>query len=109
MRIGHAGSICHSLRCRRPLGSDRAGKRLFGYLATRHQHGDDASEATIEVLDAQNRETRALHLKMDELLRSMDAARNRLINLEGCSDEEIDQIERQFKALKLREEREKAK
>jgi len=42
-------------------------------------------------------------------LRSMDAARNRLINLEGCSDEEIDQIERQFEALKLREEREQAK
>jgi low affinity Fe/Cu permease len=37
------------------------------------------------VQHTQNRETRALHLKMDELLRSMDAARNRLINLEGAA------------------------
>ena len=59
------------------------------------------------VQHTQNRDARALHLKMDELLRSVDAARNRLINLETCSEEEIDQIERQFKALRQREERTK--
>ena len=53
----------------------------------------------------QNRDSRALQLKLDELLRSMDVARNKLINLENCSDAEIDQIERQFKALKARDER----
>ena len=57
------------------------------------------------VQHTQNRDARALHLKMDELLRSLDAARNRLISLESCSDEEINQIERQFRALKHREER----
>ena len=57
------------------------------------------------VQNTQNRDARALHLKLDELLRSMKDARNRLINLENCSDEEIDQIERQFKALRRREER----
>jgi len=40
----------------------------------------------------QNRDSRALQLKLDELLRSMDVARNKLINLENCSDAEIDQI-----------------
>jgi low affinity Fe/Cu permease len=53
----------------------------------------------------QNRDSRALQLKLDELLRSLDAARNKLINLENCSDAEIDQIERQFKALRTREKR----
>ena len=57
------------------------------------------------VQHTQNRDARALHLKMDELLRSVELARNRLINLENCSDEEIDQIERQFRALKNREAR----
>jgi low affinity Fe/Cu permease len=57
------------------------------------------------VQHTQNRDARALHLKMDELLRSVDTARNRLIDLETCSDEEIDQIERQFKALRQREDR----
>jgi hypothetical protein len=38
----------------------------------------------------------------------MDAARNRLIDLENCTDEEIDQIERQFVAFENRGERSKA-
>jgi low affinity Fe/Cu permease len=57
------------------------------------------------VQNTQNRDARALHLKLDELLRSMKDARNRLIDLENCSDEEIEQIARQFKALKEREQR----
>lgn len=61
------------------------------------------------VQNTQNRDSRALHLKLDEILRSLDAARNKLINLESCSDEELEKIERQFKALRLREERLKSK
>ncbi len=57
------------------------------------------------VQHTQNRDARALHLKIDELLRSLKAARNRLINLENCTDDEIDQIERQFQALRRREQR----
>jgi low affinity Fe/Cu permease len=60
------------------------------------------------VQNTQNRDARALHLKLDELLRSMKDARNKLIDLENCTDQEIDQIERQFKALKRREERDQA-
>lgn len=59
------------------------------------------------VQHTQNRDARALHLKLDELLRSLETARNRLINLETCTDQEIDQIERQFKALRAREKRDK--
>jgi low affinity Fe/Cu permease len=57
------------------------------------------------VQNTQNRDARALHLKLDELLRSVKQARNNLIDLENCTDEEIDQIERQFHALKEREKR----
>src|SRR5690242_8243865 len=57
------------------------------------------------VQNTQNRDARALHLKMDELLRSVKDARNMLINLESCSDEELERIERQFQALKRREDR----
>ena len=57
--------------------------------------------------NTQNRNARALHLKLDELLRSLSVARNRLINLENCTDEELDQVERQFNALRRREERAK--
>jgi low affinity Fe/Cu permease len=55
--------------------------------------------------NTQNHDARALHLKLDELLRSLSAARNRLIDLESCTDEEIAQIGRQFRALRARDER----
>lgn len=55
----------------------------------------------------QNRDARALQLKLDELLRTASAARNRLIDLENCTDEEMAQIERQFHAIRTREERRK--
>ena len=57
------------------------------------------------IQNTQNRDARALHLKLDELLRSLKPARNRLIDLESCSDEEIAQLERQFHAFRNREER----
>jgi low affinity Fe/Cu permease len=57
------------------------------------------------VQNTQNRDARALHLKLDEILRSIDAARNKLINLENCTDDELDKMERQFKALRAREDR----
>jgi low affinity Fe/Cu permease len=60
------------------------------------------------VQNTQNRDARALHLKLDELLRSVRDARNKLIDLENCSDEEIERIEKQFQALKKREGRKQA-
>jgi low affinity Fe/Cu permease len=57
------------------------------------------------VQNTQNRDGRALHLKLDEILRSIDAARNKLIDLENCTDEELEKMERQFKALRAREDR----
>ena len=44
-----------------------------------------------------NRDARAMHLKLDELLRSGEKARNNLIDLQNLSDEELDELERQFK------------
>jgi low affinity Fe/Cu permease len=55
------------------------------------------------VQNTQNRDARALHLKLDEILRSIDTARNKLIDLEHCTDEELEKMERQFKALRARE------
>src|SRR5690242_1242685 len=40
------------------------------------------------IQNTQNRDGRALQLKLDELIRSTKDARNRLIDLEGCSGEE---------------------
>ncbi|MBF6571221.1 MAG: low affinity iron permease family protein [Candidatus Binataceae bacterium] len=40
----------------------------------------------------QNRDTREIHLKLDELLRSNTRARNEFMSLEHMSDEELDRL-----------------
>ncbi len=48
----------------------------------------------------QNRDTRAIQLKLDELIRSLGEARTRLVRLEHLSDEELAQIEAEFSDLR---------
>ena len=55
------------------------------------------------IQNTQNRDARAIHLKLDELLRSVDQARTGLVDLEDLSDEELAQLQRQFQDLRLRE------
>ena len=50
----------------------------------------------------QNRDSKAIHLKLDELIRAVDPARNRLMNLENCTDEELAVLEAEFKKLRDR-------
>ncbi len=50
----------------------------------------------------QNRETRALNLKLDELIRSQRRARNIFADLEHATDEEIDELQREFRAIRAR-------
>jgi low affinity Fe/Cu permease len=42
---------------------------------------------------SQNRESRAIHLKLDELIRATDDARNRLMNEEEQSEDQLKQDE----------------
>jgi low affinity Fe/Cu permease len=53
--------------------------------------------------NSQNRDTRAVHLKLDEVLRSLESARPGLIRLETLSDEELEHLEGEF--MRLREQR----
>lgn len=52
--------------------------------------------------NAQMRDTRALHIKMDELLRAVEGARNEMIDLENLSEEELEQYAAEFKRLHFR-------
>ncbi len=52
--------------------------------------------AVFLIQNTQNRDARAVHLKLDELLRSGEKARNYLIDLQNMSDEELDELEHQF-------------
>jgi low affinity Fe/Cu permease len=49
---------------------------------------------------SQNRDTKAIHLKLDELLRVTHDARTGLIGIETLSDEELTTLETQFERLR---------
>ena len=49
--------------------------------------------------NTQNRDTRALQLKIDELLRSTEGARRELIFLEKLSDDQLTELQKEFEKL----------
>ena len=51
------------------------------------------------IQNTQNRDTEALQLKLDELIRVNEKARNRLLRLEELSEEEMEQIRERFTRL----------
>jgi low affinity Fe/Cu permease len=50
--------------------------------------------------NTQNRDAKAIHLKLDELVRGVKGARNRMIDLEDLSEEEMDKLQREFERLR---------
>ncbi len=56
------------------------------------------------IQNTQNRDARAMHLKLDELLKGVKGARTQLVDLEEMSDEELAKLEHEFKALRARYE-----
>ncbi len=48
------------------------------------------------IQNTQNRDTEALQLKIDELIRVTEQARNRLITLEDLTEEEMDKVKREL-------------
>jgi low affinity Fe/Cu permease len=57
------------------------------------------------IQNTQNRDAKAMHLKLDEIIRALKKARNELVDLEDLSDEELDKLEKQFKQLRQIAER----
>jgi low affinity Fe/Cu permease len=55
------------------------------------------------IQNTQNRDAKALHLKLDELLRASTGARTHLVDLENCSDQELADLQKQFERLGQRE------
>ena len=56
------------------------------------------------IQNTQNRDAKAVHLKLDELIRAIKDARNELVDLEDLSDEELKKLEDQFRRMRTRAE-----
>jgi low affinity Fe/Cu permease len=61
--------------------------------------------AVFLIQNTQNRDGLAIQLKLDELIRAVSAARNRLLHLEDLTDDELESLRRQFQDMRRREGR----
>jgi len=52
------------------------------------------------IQNTQNRDTKAIHLKLDELIKGVRGARNGLIDLEEMTDEELNALQKEFQKLR---------
>ena len=57
------------------------------------------------IQNTQNRDAKAVHLKLDELIRALKNARNELIDLEKLADEDLTNLEKQFERIRKKAER----
>ena len=60
------------------------------------------------IQNTQNRDARALHLKLDEIIRSLKAAHNDMINIEKLSDGELAALAKKYEAIREEFESRKA-
>ena len=101
---GHAGrasTFCVALGSHRRLGSQRP---VFGWSDTWQLIINTGTTIVTFLMvfliqNTQNRDTEALQLKLDELIRSHEGARNRLLQLEELTEEEMEHIKRTFLEL----------
>src|SRR5881394_3785687 len=56
------------------------------------------------IQNTQNRDAKAVHLKLDELIRALGPARNKLIDLEKLADEDLKNLEMEFEKLRKKAE-----
>jgi low affinity Fe/Cu permease len=59
------------------------------------------------IQNTQNRDAKAAHLKLDEVIRALKGARNELIDLEKLADEDLTSLEKQFERVRKKAERDR--
>ena len=52
------------------------------------------------IQNTQNRDAKAVHLKLDELIRAIGGARNKLVDLEKLSDDDLKTLEQEFEKVR---------
>jgi low affinity Fe/Cu permease len=55
------------------------------------------------IQNTQNRDAKAIHLKLDELLKGVAGARTGMVNLQSLSDAELENLQEEFQRLHLKE------
>lgn len=61
--------------------------------------------AVFLIQNTQNRDAKAIHLKLDELIKGVEGARTGLVDLENLTDEELESLKNEFSHIRTRHER----
>jgi low affinity Fe/Cu permease len=56
------------------------------------------------IQNSQNRDAKAIHLKLNELIHAVDKAKNRMIDVENLSDLELDELARTYEKIRTNAE-----
>src|SRR4051812_27009837 len=56
--------------------------------------------AVFLIQNSQNRDAKALHLKLDEIIRSIHHAHNEMIDIENLSDKELDDLKARYEHIR---------
>ena len=51
------------------------------------------------IQNTQNRDSKAIHLKLDELIKAISGARNSIIDLDSLTDDQLKRLEEEYKKL----------
>jgi low affinity Fe/Cu permease len=57
------------------------------------------------IQNTQNRDTKAIHLKLDELIKTIKGASNSMLDIEELSDEELETLHEEFHQIKQKYDR----
>jgi low affinity Fe/Cu permease len=60
------------------------------------------------IQNTQNRDAKAMHLKLDELIRAVGTARTSLVHLENLTDDELSNLEQEFQKIHERLQKKKS-
>lgn len=58
--------------------------------------------AVFLIQNTQNRDALAIHLKLDELIKGVAGARTHLVNLENLTDDELNELQKEFTRLRAK-------
>ena len=56
------------------------------------------------IQNTQNRDAKAIHLKLDEMIKATQGARNSMIDLDSLSDEQLKELEESYKQICAQDE-----
>ncbi|MEX0784803.1 MAG: low affinity iron permease family protein [Dehalococcoidia bacterium] len=77
---------------------------LFGYSDTWQLVINTATTvltflAVFLIQNTQNRDAKAMHLKLDELIKGVEGARTRLVDLENLTDDQLEELQDEFRRI----------